>query len=52
MSDTIYACCDLQTKDTLTLKVSAFGSKCELSEKLLKQVRCKCVPKCELSTVG
>jgi DNA topoisomerase-2 len=29
---------DSQTKDTLTTKISAFGSKCELSDKLLKAV--------------
>ena len=28
----------LQTKDTLTLRASAFGSKCELPEKFLKKV--------------
>lgn len=27
-----------QTKDTLTLRMSAFGSKCELPEKYLKKV--------------
>ena len=27
-----------QTKDTLTLRASAFGSKCELPEKFLKKV--------------
>ena len=29
---------DMQTKDTLTLRASAFGSKCELPEKFLKKV--------------
>ena len=29
---------DSQTKETLTLKVSQFGSKCELSEKFLKEI--------------
>ena len=28
----------MQTKDTLTLRASAFGSKCELPEKYLKRV--------------
>ena len=28
----------LQTKDTLTLRASAFGSKCELPEKFLKKI--------------
>jgi DNA topoisomerase-2 len=28
----------MQTKDTLTLRASAFGSKCELPEKFLKKV--------------
>jgi hypothetical protein len=28
---------DSQTKDTLTLKASAFGSKCELSEDFIKK---------------
>ena len=29
---------DSQTKETLTLKPSLFGSKCELSEKFIKEV--------------
>ena len=29
---------DSQTKETLTLKQSKFGSKCELSDKLIKDV--------------
>lgn len=34
-------CFDSQTKDTMTLKPSAFGSKCEVSEKMMKEVlRC------------
>ena len=31
-------CFDSQTKDTMTLKASAFGSKCEVSDKLLKEI--------------
>ncbi|CAG9332775.1 unnamed protein product [Blepharisma stoltei] len=31
-------CFDSQTKETMTLKPSAFGSKCELSEKFIKEV--------------
>lgn len=31
-------CFDSQTKDTMTLKPSAFGSKCTISEKFLKEV--------------
>lgn len=31
-------CFDSQTKDTMTLKPSAFGSKCSISEKFLKDV--------------
>ena len=31
-------CFDSQTKDTMTLKASSFGSRCEVSEKFLKEV--------------
>lgn len=31
---------DSQTKDTLTLKSSAFGSKCDLSEDFIKKGSC------------
>lgn len=31
-------CCPLQTKDTLTLRASSFGSKCELPDTFLKKV--------------
>ncbi|CAG9330918.1 unnamed protein product [Blepharisma stoltei] len=31
-------CFDSQTKETMTLKPSSFGSKCELSEKFIKEV--------------
>ena len=31
-------CFDSQTKDTMTLKQSAFGSKCEITEKMLKEI--------------
>lgn len=31
-------CFDSQTKENMTLKASAFGSKCELSEKFIKEV--------------
>lgn len=34
-------CFDSQTKDTMTLKQSAFGSKCEISDSMLKEIlRC------------
>ncbi|OMJ76839.1 hypothetical protein SteCoe_23685 [Stentor coeruleus] len=31
-------CFDSQTKDTMTLKPSAFGSKCEISSKMMKEI--------------
>ena len=34
----IFTAFDSQTKETLTTRPAAFGSTCELSEKLLKQV--------------
>lgn len=32
----------LQTKETLTLKATSFGSKCDLSEKVIKKVGTEC----------
>ena len=32
----------LQTKETLTLRASSFGSKCEISEKLMKKLGNDC----------